>query len=84
MISELYRVYFKDERTPAIPSAQPRRSITHYVRIECRIIQNPGLIMGAPMGGMAKNNLCDMLSFLGLFIWKMYLNNRFKTSGELL
>ena len=37
----------------------------------------------APMGGNGKNNVCDVLSFCGLFIRKIYLDNTFKRSGKL-
>ena len=29
-----------------------------------------------------KHNLCDCVSFVGLFLWKTYLNNRFKSFLE--
>ena len=34
-------------------------------------------------GGKGKNNLCDLLSFVEVCAWKIYLNNRFKSSREL-
>ena len=37
----------------------------------------------APMGGNGQKHLCEFLQFFGLFIWRIYLNNRFKSSGIL-